>query len=200
MVRLSFWWLNFGKRFLLNQRTLSLCLPPSARQAKAAVTSTRKMFVGRLLQAREIEISDAQSPVSSSSSSSSVPSAVSASDARFFDAGCGPFNRAWLQGVVAEVLTTQLFVLDDGTGRISVRSRAAVAVGSFFLPTERNQPLSDSLITEFRRILHEFRRILHAFSFPSSTLQGRTCSFRAHIAGRSFLKHSSARHPSWAQC
>jgi hypothetical protein len=83
------------------------------------------MFIGRLLQAREIE-SD-ETAVSSSSSSSSPP----ASDTRFFDSGCGPFNRAWLQGVVAEVLNPQLFLLDDGTGRMSIRSRAAVAVGSF---------------------------------------------------------------------
>lgn len=114
------------------------CLYLNTRQAKAAATSTRKMFIGRLLQAREIE-SDETAVSSSSSSSSSPP----ASDTRFFDAGRGPFNRAWLQGVVAEVLNPQLFLLDDGTGRISIRSRAAVAVGSFLSlrPWPRCSPL-----------------------------------------------------------
>ena len=119
-------WIQAVPAVDINLHSVSICLYLNTRQAKTAATSTRKMFIGRLLQAREIE-SDETAVSSSSSSSSSAP----ASDTRFFDAGCGPFNRAWLQGVVAEVLNPQLFLLDDGTGRISIRSRAAVAVGSF---------------------------------------------------------------------
>eukprot|EP00455_Lapot_gusevi_P023118 TRINITY_DN2403_c0_g1_i1.p1 TRINITY_DN2403_c0_g1~~TRINITY_DN2403_c0_g1_i1.p1 ORF type:complete len:150 (+),score=43.79 TRINITY_DN2403_c0_g1_i1:61-450(+) len=45
-----------------------------------------------------------------------------------YDGGLGPFNRAFIQGVVTTVLSGQAFLLDDGSGVVLVRNRAQTAV------------------------------------------------------------------------